>query len=299
MAEDSGLSGGGSGGGGGTASSICAISPSDLVGTLGNLITRIEDLEKAISSILGADLFTEQLSNISSQVGWVYGVEYMGIPGWIQTEYGTLIPPPGFTLSGSGMQLWNACTGQFEDYQAVVMDENGVLQWGSTSTGNLCGAKVEEWNAAAASAAADYGRATYNNGYGWNLESRGATIGTNSIGSPASTIEITLPTAGLYHISANVEMLWTTTGAGLGYCGVGLYAQNTASPSTQFLLSGAAGYTSDPSLSTGASPSTSVSGAFLCSAGNTIRAVATKETGSNATNKTILHFSLSAIRISG
>jgi hypothetical protein len=121
--------------GGGSANSVCAISPSDLVGTIDNLISRIEKLESTLSQVLGANLHSETLSELSQQVGWVYGVEYMGVPGWIQTEYGTLIPPPGFTLSNGGLTLSDGST-----YQAVVMDENGVLQFGfgqTTSDGDF------------------------------------------------------------------------------------------------------------------------------------------------------------------
>jgi hypothetical protein len=125
MAESNGTGGYTSG----TASSICAISPSDLVGTIDNLITRIEKLESTLSQVLGANLHAETLSELSQQVGWVYGVEYMGIEGWIQTEYGTLIPPPGFTIASGGITLSDGST-----YQAVVMDENGVLQFGFGET---------------------------------------------------------------------------------------------------------------------------------------------------------------------
>src|SRR5678816_1162305 len=97
------------GGGLGTASSVCTISPADNEAIINNLIARIEKLEFDLSQVLGANLHSNTLGDLSSQVGWVYGVEYMGVPGWIQTEYGTLIPPPGFTLSGSGMQLYNSC----------------------------------------------------------------------------------------------------------------------------------------------------------------------------------------------
>jgi hypothetical protein len=200
---------------GGTASSICAISPSDLVGTLGNLITRIEQLEFQLSQIVGANLHTEQLSNISEQVGWVYGVEYMGIPGWTQTEYGTLIPPAGFTMTGSGIQLYNSCTGEFEDYQAVVMDENGVLQWGATAAGNLCGAKVEDWNdAAAAAEPADYAVTKRDGGAGTTYNSsRGIVITTSAPSSMEGTAIFTVAQAGIYLVSAFYQPATLSAGA--------------------------------------------------------------------------------------
>jgi hypothetical protein len=113
----------------GTASSVCAISPSDTVGVLNNFLSRIEKIEEILMQIASANVLAGQLSELSQQVGWLYGVEYMGIPGWTQTEYGTLIPPAGFSLLGSGITLSDGST-----YQAVVMDENGVLQYGFGQT---------------------------------------------------------------------------------------------------------------------------------------------------------------------
>jgi hypothetical protein len=182
---------------GGTASSICAISPSDLVGTLGNLITRIEQLEFQLSQVVGANLHTEQLSNISEQVGWVYGVEYMGIPGWTQTEYGTLIPPAGFTLLGSGMTLSDGNT-----YSAVVMDENGVLQYGFTTDGQITGS---------ASVASVYGMVAAGFSYGGTtlaepdqLYFKGVTRGSSAFSTASSLSPIsrqetwTVGSSGLY-----------------------------------------------------------------------------------------------------
>jgi hypothetical protein len=219
----------GEGGGGvtmgGTASSICAISPSDTASTIGNLLERIEALELALSQVLGANLHADTLGDISSQVGWVYGVEYMGIPGWIQTEYGTLIPPAGFTLSGSGIQMWNACTGEFEDYQAVVMDENGVLQWGASAAGNLCGAKVEEWNDAAANAVnQDYAHISWALGQGGTIYngSRGVIISSSSISGIDIEIQLTVVTAGVYWVMGGHEFQ-KKTGQTATSDSVGLY----------------------------------------------------------------------------
>jgi hypothetical protein len=200
----------GEGGGGvtmgGTASSICAISPSDTASTIGNLLERIEALELALSQVLGANLHANTLGDISSQVGWVYGVEYMGIPGWIQTEYGTLIPPAGFTLSGSGIQLFNSCTGEFEDYQAVVMDENGVLQWGASAAGNLCGAKVEEWNDAAANAVnQDYAHVSWLAGTGDLYNGTRGVTSSPSIAGIDIEITFTVSTAGVYWVMGGHE----------------------------------------------------------------------------------------------
>lgn len=133
---------GDSGGGGviqpgGTAGTMCAISPSDNISTLGNLLSRIEKLELALSQVLGANLHASTLGDISSQVGWVYGVDYMGVPGWIRTEANTLIPPAGFTFLGAGLTLSDGNT-----YNAVYYDENGVLQFGFGTDGTISGSQA-------------------------------------------------------------------------------------------------------------------------------------------------------------
>lgn len=110
-------------------SAICEVSPSDLAGQVDNLVSRVEALEDLVGLLTGANVNAGELSELSQQVGWVGGVTYMGVEGWIQTEYGTLIPPPGFSLLGNGVTLSDGNT-----YQAVVMDENGVLQFGFGQT---------------------------------------------------------------------------------------------------------------------------------------------------------------------
>lgn len=209
----------------GTAGSMCAISPSDQVGIIDNLLTRIEKLEFALSQVLGANLHANTLGDLSSQVGWVYGVEYMGIPGWIQTEYGTLIPPAGFTLSGSGIQLFNSCTGEFEDYQAVVMDENGVLQFGATRAGNLCGEKVQQWNEASVGSLADYAisKYRYNTSPTRYNSSRGITISTQ-VPSGDGVASFTVTQAGVYLVTARVMLLSASDGV---LCTLALSVPNT------------------------------------------------------------------------
>jgi hypothetical protein len=129
---------GGSSNTSGTAASVCAISPSDTVGVLNNFLTRIEKLEEIMMQIASANVLAGQISEISQQIGWMYGIEYLGQPGWAQTSYGTLVPPPGFTLLGAGLTLSDGNT-----YQAVYYDENGVLQFGFETGGTgIAGASV-------------------------------------------------------------------------------------------------------------------------------------------------------------
>lgn len=136
--------GGGKGGLGGgkstpttTDSGVCAISPSDLVGYTGNALNRLKELEQRVAELEAKNTEVNQLSDLSQQVGWVGNVTYMGQPGWTQTEYGTLIPPPGVSLSSLGFLMSDGNT-----YPFVVMDENGVLQYGFTATGGIGGASV-------------------------------------------------------------------------------------------------------------------------------------------------------------
>jgi hypothetical protein len=128
---------GGSSNTSGTAASVCAISPSDTVGVLNNFLTRIEKLEEIMMQIASANVLAGQISEISQQIGWMYGIEYLGQPGWAQTSYGTLVPPPGFTLLGAGLTLSDGNT-----YQAVYYDENGVLQFGFTSPESAGGTSI-------------------------------------------------------------------------------------------------------------------------------------------------------------
>src|SRR3989337_3997815 len=123
------------GGGSSTDTGVCSISPADLVGYTGNALNRIKSLEQRVAELEAAIIRVNQLSDISQQVGWVGNVIYMGVEGWTQTEYGTLIPPPGVSFSTLGFTLSDGNT-----YPFVVMDENGVLQYGYTATGGVSGA---------------------------------------------------------------------------------------------------------------------------------------------------------------
>lgn len=197
---------------GGAAGSMCEISPGDLVGTIGNLITRIEKLETALSQVLGANLHAQQLSDISSQVGWVYGVDYMGIPGWIMTEAGSLIPPAGFTFLGSGLTLSDGNT-----YNAVLMDSDGVLQYGFGTDGSISGSSAYQSDYAIWSAGSASG------GTGANPDQfylNGITETVNTL----STAQTVLPTAqevtwivrksGLYLLTVGgTSRIFNTTGA--------------------------------------------------------------------------------------
>jgi hypothetical protein len=120
-----------------TDSGVCAISPSDLVGYTGNLINRVKELEQRVAELEAANVEVNQLSDLSQQVGWA-SVTYLGQAGWKQTEYGTLIPPAGWSFLGAGMTLSDGNT-----YQGVFYDEDGVLQFGfNKTTGTVTGASM-------------------------------------------------------------------------------------------------------------------------------------------------------------
>lgn len=96
------IEGGGSGTGGGSSSISglgCFIGGADESGELLSLQQRVARIEAQITLLLGGNVSAAQLSDLSQQVGWVTGITYMGQPGWTRTEYGTLIPPAGWTLS--------------------------------------------------------------------------------------------------------------------------------------------------------------------------------------------------------
>lgn len=201
-------SGGGVGGSGDSiflsgSAATCAISPSDLVGTLDNFLHRLEEVEKAVTQLLAQNIWANQLSDLSQQVGWVGNVTYMGVPGWTQTEYGTLIPPAGLSLSTLGIKLSDGNT-----YQAVVMDENGVLQFGFTPGGTPAGELVDAWNAGGAPDYSIYkfGATLTTNPFS---ASNGITINSNTFSSSVSAgaIQWTVSQAGLYLI--NLTGSWT------------------------------------------------------------------------------------------
>lgn len=184
----------GSGAGGGTAEHVCAPNPADTLAIFDNLLSRIKALEDAVTQLAAANLLANQLSDLSQQVGWVDNVTYMGIPGWTQTEYGTLIPPTGMSLSTLGITMSDG-----NAYQAVTMDSDGVLQFGFMTNGQVVGALPDLWNAVSSQ---DYARVTYDTSSLSHTESRGCTITLQSISSTQVEIKIQVAQAGLYHVEA-------------------------------------------------------------------------------------------------
>jgi hypothetical protein len=117
------------------AGGVCWSGGADEASEIESLKERVAKLERALQYVLGQDISAGQLSDISQVAGWIYDVEYMGKPGWTKTSIGTLIPPAGLSLSSLGFKMSDG-----NDYPLVVMDENGVLQYGFTSGGAVKGA---------------------------------------------------------------------------------------------------------------------------------------------------------------
>lgn len=135
MAGTTGGNVGGLGGGRTTTDSgVCAISPSDLVGYTGNALNRLKELEQRVAELEAKNTEVNQLSDLSQQVGWVGGITYLGTAGWTQTAAGTLIPPPGVSLSTLGITMSDG-----NSYQMVVVNEDGTLTYGFTATGGVGG----------------------------------------------------------------------------------------------------------------------------------------------------------------
>ena len=130
--------GGGGGGGPVIDRGVCSISPSDLVGYTGNALNRIMDLEQRVAELESRNVEVNQLSDLSQQVGWVSGIEYMGIPGWTQTEYGTLIPPPDIHF-----EVRRDVTGWFDaDGNFLFGNETNII----TGQMEFGGTLVDQWN---------------------------------------------------------------------------------------------------------------------------------------------------------
>jgi hypothetical protein len=184
--------------GNGSSGFTCRISPADEVGIIENLLERIRNLETKVARLAAGNVETSQLSNISQQVGWATGITYMGTEGWIRTEAGTLIPPPGWTLSGAGILMSDGTP-----YQGVVMDENGVLQFGWMTDGTFAGEKVDEWNNSSGGSPDHYVRdynysITKSSGITQTLN----TFSFNVAGSHDGNVKLVVSRNGIYHVSA-------------------------------------------------------------------------------------------------
>lgn len=187
-----------------TDAGVCAISPSDLVGFVGNALSRIKELEQRVAELEAANVEANQLSDLATQVGWVGGVTYMGIEGWTQTEYGTLIPPPGVTLSTLGI-IPPTIPGSTSGVQFQITDANGLAVFGADVLGQLFGTYVDIWNGTA-SPEQDYCDVVRAPGFGHNHTNlRGMSLVLATTSGQAK-IYVQVSRAGLYTFSGNVTL---------------------------------------------------------------------------------------------
>lgn len=190
------------GDGGGSTPQICAVSPSDQAGQIDNILSRLDALENAISQLATTNVTASQLSDISQQIGWVYGVTYMGVEGWTQTAAGTLIPPAGVSLSSLGI-LPN-------DNVLVSYDAAGNLLIGfDQTTGAATGTLPVYWNAGGAVSDANsrpYCHHSWNSaGPAYYDIASGITYDSDSIseGGISGAVDMTVTEAGVYYASCS------------------------------------------------------------------------------------------------
>jgi hypothetical protein len=184
-----------------SAGGLCVTGGADEATQIRSLTERVAKLEQALQYMLGEDISASQLSDISQNAGWVTGITYMGTPGWTRTAAGTLIPPAGFSLSGSGLfSMYDFCTGAQKDYQGVVMDEDRVLQFGFTPLGEMCGEKVQAWDTAATNATPDYGFKALNGG----TETRNVSFGAIDSSVSSGGLTVTVTNGGIWHVEGSV-----------------------------------------------------------------------------------------------
>jgi hypothetical protein len=194
------------------AGGVCWSGGADEAGEIESLKERVAKLEQALQYVLGQDVSAGQLSDISQNAGWIYGIEYMGVEGWTKTSAGTLIPPAGFSLSGSGLfKMYDFCTGEQQDYQGVSVDEDGVIQFGFKPNGQVCGEKVDQWDA---SGTPDYYKFHISNtGLADQNASNGITAGVNSYsvgaGVYSGSVELTLSQEGIYLVNHSATWIFS------------------------------------------------------------------------------------------
>ena len=185
-------------GGGGTAANLCPPSPSDLAGQINNLITRIENLEKAVAELQGQDVTATQLSDLSQQVGWVYDVTYLGVPGWTQTAAGTLIPPAGLALSTLGIVL-PGLGGNPSTLVSTDSDGNPTFSINNSGTTGGGGGAIN-------SGLLTSGSNTQTPNTSWTpLTYSGINVDLNHVGFSIGSTTFTVSTSGWYHVSYNIE----------------------------------------------------------------------------------------------
>lgn len=194
--------------GSGTTESVCTPSPSNMTGSLDNILYRLKALEDAMSQSLGINVHAGQLDEFGQQLGWVE-TTYLGQSGWYQNENGNLIPPPGMSIFGPGVSYMdiinNIPHGTGSSQSAVFVDSDGNILLGSDGS-SLFGSSVDTWNSGGTSTQ-DFAR------YTWlTSESRGITIGAFVNTASLTTLQMTTTQAGLYYSSLNFRQITNSDG---------------------------------------------------------------------------------------
>lgn len=134
----------GSGTGGGSTTSVCTINPSDNVSIINNLISRIADIERFLSYLVGADVYANNLSELAKDIGNILNGT-ITLPGGDDPNTDT-IPPDEFTgtvISGNVITTWNNGVVSFQLINGVQTVGGGVTQYlvlqplNTTITGGL------------------------------------------------------------------------------------------------------------------------------------------------------------------
>jgi len=116
--------------GGGSTTNICTINPSDNVSVLNNLLSRISDIEKFLSQLVGADVHADNLSELAANIGNILNGT-ITLPSDGNSPYGAggSIPiPDGFSgqvISGNTTTIWENGVVSFQ-----VTPSSGVVTGG-------------------------------------------------------------------------------------------------------------------------------------------------------------------------
>lgn len=98
--------------GGGTTTSVCRVSPSDELAVLGNIISRVADIERFLSKLVYADVHANNLSELADNMGNLINgavmMPYSPNDSWSGVG-GSIAVPEGFTgtfISGGVTTIW-------------------------------------------------------------------------------------------------------------------------------------------------------------------------------------------------
>lgn len=195
-------SGGGSGGTGAPVGGICWTDPSDMAGQVDSLLERVSRLEEVLSLLCGMDITAVNLSDISALSGTLEQLAATisnASLGWTNT-----IPPPaGTSLSSLGWTMADGST-----FPVVVMDEDGVLQFGFggvDSNGDAVPVAGEYLTTliGGGGGVMDYAITSWRTGDGSYSDNRGITITDAAPTSGEGDAKLTVAQNGIYLVTGS------------------------------------------------------------------------------------------------